>query len=100
LLEEGMNLPLDVAVLTVASAFNIVVQMFGDPVRGVIMVESVAEVIVDQGKTKYQDLIRWTPHGTDYLDGSWQHKGGLSPSMIDRLCKHVSIDELRGAGLA
>ncbi|MGD0620953.1 MAG: ATPase, T2SS/T4P/T4SS family [Thermacetogeniaceae bacterium] len=100
LLEEGMNLPLDVAVLTVASAFNIVVQMFGDPVRGAIMVESVTEVIVDQGEAKYQDLIRWTSHGTDYLDGSWQHKGELSPAMIDRLCKHISIDELRGAGLA
>ncbi len=100
LLEEGMNLPLDVATLTVASAFNFVVQMFGDAVRGVIMVESITEVIAEQSDIKYRDLIRWTPHGTDYLDGSWQHKGGLSPSMIDRLCKHVSIDELRGAGLA
>jgi pilus assembly protein CpaF len=100
LLEEGMNLPLDVAVSTVASAFNIVVQMFGDAVRGVIMVESVTEVSIDQGEVKYQDLIRWTPHGTDYLDGSWQSRGGLSPAMITRLCKNISINELKGAGLA
>jgi pilus assembly protein CpaF len=100
LLEEGMNLPLDVAVQTVASAFNIVVQMFGDAIRGVIMVETITEVIVDQGAVKYRDLIRWTPRGADYLDGSWQVGGGLSPVMIERLCKHITINELRGAGLA
>ncbi len=100
LLEEGLNLPVGIAVITVAAAYNVVVQMFGDPIRGAIKVESVTEVIPTINGVKYQDLIRWAPQGVDYLSGGWQLRSGLSSTLIERLCKHITLDEIRGAGLA
>ena len=100
LIEEGMNLPLNLAIADVASAFDIVVQMFGDPIRGVIMIESVTEVVVDQDRVGYRDIIRWVPRGKDYLDGEWEFAHGLSPALVKKLCKHISIDSLKGVGLA
>jgi pilus assembly protein CpaF len=100
LIEEGMNLPLNLAIADVASAFDIVVQMFGDPIRGVIMIESITEVVVDHDSVGYRDIIRWVPRGKDYLDGEWESAQGLSPALVKKLCKHISIDSLKGVGLA
>lgn len=99
LIEEGMNVPLVQAVSDAASAFDIVVQMFGDPSRGVIMIESVTEVIVDQANVEYRDIIRWVPRGKDYLGGAWELARGLSDALARKLCKYISEDELRGVGL-
>jgi pilus assembly protein CpaF len=100
LIKEGSNLELGMAVLDVASAFEIVVQMLGDPIRGRIIVESVTEVVVDQEKIEYRDIIRWVPRGKDYFDGEWVLKGGISPALVEKLCKYAPIDDLKVVGLA
>jgi pilus assembly protein CpaF len=100
LIREGTNLDLKMAVAEVATAFEIVVQMHGDLDRGIIIVESITEVIYDRGNVEYRDIIRWMPHGKDYLDGEWHFKSGISPALIEKLCKYASIDDLKGVGLA
>jgi pilus assembly protein CpaF len=99
LIEEGLSVSLTQAISDVATAFDIVVQMFGDPSRGVIMIESVTEVVVDQDRAGYRDIICWVPRGKDYLDGDWELTRGLSGALVKKLCKYISKDELKGAGL-
>lgn len=98
LLEEGLNLPLDVAVSLVASAYHVVVQMFGDTTKGVIKVESVTEVCPDGSRVEYRDLIRWTPKGDDYLEGEWKVCCSPSPRLLERLGRYLSASKLREIG--
>lgn len=71
LLKEGFNLPKEAAEELVASAFNVVIKMFGDSTRGIIKLESVTEIAVEDGKIVYRDLARWVPTGEDYLTGEY-----------------------------
>ncbi|MGI9862534.1 ATPase, T2SS/T4P/T4SS family [Moorella naiadis] len=100
LLEEKINLPERTAIAMVASAYNIVVQMFGDSTRGVIKVESVTEVVPHHGVMEYIDLIRWIPEEDDYLAGRWHCKNKPSERLIRRLHKYgVVTKELEEACL-
>lgn len=94
LLEEGMNLPLDVAVSLVASAYHVVVQMFGDSTRGVIKVESVTEVCPGKSGVEYRDLLRWVPKGDDYLEGEWKLCARPSGRLLDRLKRYLPASKL------
>lgn len=100
LVKEGAYIDLKNAVSDVASAFDIIVQMYGDTVRGVIMLESMTEVIYDQGNIEYRDLVRWVPKAKNYLEGDWVFEHTVSPILRDSLCKVISIDELKEVGLA
>jgi len=88
LVEEGMNISVEAATLLVANAYNVVIQMFGDSTRGVILVESVTEVIPKGSTIEYSDLVRWVPHGEDYLDGEWRLKNPFSPRLQQRLARY------------
>jgi pilus assembly protein CpaF len=89
MLEEGLNLDLDTAQIRVAQAYNIVIQMFGDSVRGVKKVVSVTEIIENNGEIIYNDLIKWEPHGDDFLgSGEWKFIGKPSSKLIDKMKRH------------
>ncbi|NSW83999.1 MAG: CpaF family protein [Syntrophothermus sp.] len=88
LIEEGLNVTPDVAAQLVASAYNVVVQMFGDSTRGAILVESITEVVPQVTKVEYRDLIRWFPSGDDYLKGEWRQVQMPSTRLQDRLLKY------------
>lgn len=98
LLEEGMNLPLEVAVSLVASAYHVVVQMFGDSTKGVIKVESVTEVCPNGSKIEYRDLVRWVPKGDDYFEGDWKVCGSPGPRLLERLKRYAPASKLRRLG--
>ncbi|SMB96512.1 pilus assembly protein CpaF [Thermanaeromonas toyohensis ToBE] len=87
LLREGLNLPRDAAEEMVASAFNVVVKMFGDSTRGVMKLEAITELIPGT-PVIYRDLLRWVPSGSDYLEGNWQLVERPSEELILRLNKY------------
>jgi pilus assembly protein CpaF len=98
-IEEGLNLPLEVAVSMVASAYNIVIQMFGDATRGVIKVESVTEVVAKGTEVEYRDLVRWVPSGDDYLVGEWEIKNKPTERLIKRMFRYgLTRDDLKEVG--
>jgi pilus assembly protein CpaF len=92
LVEEGMNISVEAATLLVANAYNVVIQMFGDSTRGVILIESVTEIIPKGSTIEYSDLIRWVPHGSDYLDGEWQIKNPFSPRLQNKLARYGVVE--------
>lgn len=98
LLEEGMNLPLDVAVSLVASAYHVVVQMFGDSTRGMIKVESVTEVCPSVSGIEYRDLVRWVPKGDDYFEGDWKICASPSARLLERLKRYLPASRLGRLG--
>jgi pilus assembly protein CpaF len=73
MLEEGLNLPLELAKLRVARSFDVVVQMLGDTVRGIKKLLSVAEIVVGEtARVGYRDLIRWRPLSEEFMGpGEW-----------------------------
>jgi len=101
MLEEGLNLPLELAKLRVARAFNIVVQMLGDSITGVKKVTSITEVYVDNNaQINYNELVRWVPNEIDnYLgEGKWEIVGKPSKKMLLHLIKNVSNEDLGELG--
>jgi pilus assembly protein CpaF len=91
LVEEGLNISVEAATLLVANAYNVVIQMFGDSTRGIILVESVTEIIPKGSAIEYSDLVRWVPRGDDYLDGEWQVVNGISPRLKQRLARYGAV---------
>lgn len=71
MLEEGLNLPLDLAVLRVAQAYDIIIQMFYDSVTGVRKLESMTEIVKNGDKVDFRELIRWTPDSAYHGSGKW-----------------------------
>lgn len=100
LLAEGYNVSPDVAAATVASAFNVVVQMFGDTTRGIIKLDSITDISVENNQIIYNDLLRWIPYGDDYKKGEWQTVNYASDRLIERVKRFgVSDKDLQQAGL-
>lgn len=101
MLEEGLNLPLELAKLRVARSFDVVVQMFSDSVRGTKKLVSATEVLVGPaGEIGFRDLIRWEPRGDDYLGpGEWVFANPPSPGLRAKMFRFGVTDAMvRKAG--
>lgn len=98
---EQPDLPFDINVLLVARAFNFIVQMFTDSTRGVKKLKSVTELVVENDRVVYNDLIKWQPSTEDYLGpGSWEIVGRPSAaareSMMQYGVRGKEIDDVFG----
>ncbi|MDI6814040.1 MAG: ATPase, T2SS/T4P/T4SS family [Desulfitobacteriaceae bacterium] len=71
MLREGLGLPLDIAMTTVASAFNVIIQMFADSTKGIKKIVRVTEIYPEGTQVKYRDLIVWRPDPNDFWQGAW-----------------------------
>ncbi|MHB1126963.1 MAG: CpaF family protein [Bacillota bacterium] len=88
MLEEGLTLPLEVATLWVANAFQVVVQMFADTRRGIKKVIRVTEVGVQNNRIVYHDLAVWEPSPEDYFTGRWVFPGTPSARLTEHMSKY------------
>lgn len=101
MLEEGLNLPLNLAKLRVARAFNIVVQLLGDAVTGKKKLVAITEVIVaDETSINFKELVSWNADiEEDYFGkGEWKSAYKPSPGLLKSLIRKVSKDELSEVG--
>lgn len=85
MLEEGLNLPLELAVTWVAQAFNVVVQMFSDSTRGIKKITRVVEVWPEKEGVGYRDLAVWEPSHSDYFTGRWVFPNLPSERLLRRM---------------
>lgn len=101
MLEEGLNIPIEMAKLRVARAFNIVIQMVGDAITGKKKVVEITEIGADkEGNVFYNELIKWVPLEEDdyYGKGSWEFVSKPSPGLKQKLLKGVKKIELDELG--
>lgn len=84
LMEAGRTLPLDQLKLWVARRWNIVVNLWGDTIRGYKRVVGVTEIGVEGGCVVYRPICRWVPEGDEYARGHWQFYEVPAPA-LDRL---------------
>lgn len=100
MLEEGLSLPLELAKLRVARAFNIVVQMYGDAITGIKKITSITEIYVDSNNNiHYIPLIEWLPCGEDYMgEGKWVFKNYPSEKLTSHMHRTISSKELEDVG--
>jgi len=73
MLEEGLSLPLELAKLRVARAFNVVVQMYGDSIAGIkklIVLQKFMSMII----TKF--TIYLLSNGSRQAMNTWEKAGG------------------------
>jgi len=85
MLEEGLNLPLELAQLWVASAYDIVIQMFADTRKGIKKITRITEVINDNNEIKYNDLAVWVKDGAQFLDGHWEYPNKISVHLTEKM---------------
>lgn len=89
MLEEGLNLSLDLAILRVAQAYDVIVQMFYDAAIGKRRIESVVEIERNGKDVRLRDLIRWS------VDGEWTFKNPPSDNLIGNMARFgVSREEV------
>lgn len=87
-LEEGRRLPIEILERQAASAFNIVIQMYGNNITGVKKIESVTEVKLGKEGPEFRDLCVWKPSRENYEEGTWEHPNFLSDQLSYKLFKY------------
>lgn len=101
MLEEGLTVPIEMAKLRVARAFNIVIQMAGDAITGKKKIVEITEIGVDnRGQVFYNELVKWLPLKDDnyYGEGNWTFSNKPSDKLIKKLLKGVKRVELKEMG--
>ncbi len=101
MLEEGLTIPMKMAQLRVARAFNIVVQMVGDAITGKKKIVGITEIGADmEGNIFYNEIIKWTPLKDDdyYGEGNWNFSNKPSTKLVQKLLKGVKRFELEEMG--
>jgi len=93
MLEEGLNLPLDIAATWVADAFNVVVQLFADTKKGYKKVIRVTEVWAEKQEVKFRDLAVWQPTPEDYSKGRWVFPNLPSRKLQERMFQYGILPE-------
>jgi len=97
--EEGLTgTPLDLVVMRVAYAYDVVVQMFYDSAHGVRRLESVTEIVRRKDGPEFRTLIRWEPEREYHGPGRWafvnppterlkreMFRFGVDPAEVERL---------------
>lgn len=72
-MKEGLNLSLELAMIKVAQAFNVIIQTFSDSRTGVKKIVNITEIYVDKGEIKSNPLIAWEPKKEgDFTKGEWK----------------------------
>jgi pilus assembly protein CpaF len=89
MLEEGLNLPLEIANLWVADAFQVVIQMFADTTRGIKKITHVTEVCVKNNEIEFKHLAVWQQKGKDFFEGEWRFPNEISPQLKKRIEKYL-----------
>ncbi|SFR12614.1 ATPase, T2SS/T4P/T4SS family [Desulfoscipio geothermicus] len=65
---------IEMALRWVIQAFDIIIQMYTDPERGVKKVEHIAEPYIDEkGNLQLNDIVVWHGSQDDYCKGHWEH---------------------------
>lgn len=96
-LEEGRRLPVQLLEDQIASAFNVVVQMYGNSVTGAKKIEHVVEVQKGKEGPEFRELCVWQPSEESYEQGEWVYPCGISDRLALKLFRFgVSKDELLG----
>lgn len=100
MLEEGLTLPLELAKLRVARAFNIVVQMYGDAITGTKKIVGITEISVgDNNQIKFTPLVEWVPDGDEYMgEGSWIIRNQPSQKLLSHILKTVDREKIENVG--
>lgn len=100
MLEEGLSLPLELAKLRVARAFNVVVQMYGDALTGIKKLVSITEIYVDENNNiNYIPLVEWVPSCEEYMgEGKWLIRNNPSPKLITHISRTTPREEIEKAG--
>lgn len=88
MLEEGINLPLDLAMLRVAQAYDLVIQMFYDQSVGIRKLVSVTEVLKNTDKVQLRELIRWVPNDAYMGAGSWEFVQMPTDTLIEKMYEY------------
>jgi pilus assembly protein CpaF len=100
LIEEGKNLPLNLAKLQVARAFNVIVQMYTSTVHGVKKITHIAEIWPDGDKVVVRDLVVWRPQPDDFLKGEWMVMNPPSERLVKKMRQYgVTSADFREAGV-
>lgn len=85
MIQEGQNIPLDIAKSMVAEAFNLVVEMVASRDKGIKKIINVTELISEDGEVKYNPLVKWVPIGEDYFEGKWVFPNPPSENLVARM---------------
>lgn len=99
-IDGGKPVPLELQEIEVAEAFDVVVQMRGDPEgTGRRIVEQVTEVWVERGEIQFRDLCRWQPGAEDWWQGTWVFPNAPTPRLRAKLARYgVVWDDHEPAG--
>ncbi|KJS10681.1 MAG: hypothetical protein VR67_17530 [Peptococcaceae bacterium BRH_c8a] len=100
LIEEGKNLPLSLAKLQVARAFNIVIQLYTSPVYGVKKITRIAEIWPEGDKVVIRDLVVWQSQPDDFLSGEWRIMNPPSERLTQKMHQYgITSVDFREAGV-
>lgn len=85
---------IEMALRWVVQAFDIIIQLYTDPERGIKKVVHVAEPYIDDtGNLKLNDIALWQETEEDYCKGSWQHF--KMPESIKKKLHHNGISRAK-----
>jgi len=87
LIKEGLALPEKAVEEMVASAFNVVVKMYGNSTEGIMKLESITELIPGDSFS-CNTLYRWEHAEGRYEAGEWRMLGKPSESLMSRLARY------------
>ena len=91
--EEGLHIPFETAMIRVATAFDVVVQMMNDSDRGIKKLLTITELGVRGREVVCTDLVRWEPEGQDYLGkGTWKLVNPPSPDLRAKCFRYGVTD--------
>lgn len=78
--KEGLNIPIELLMEKVASAFNIIIQTHADSKTGIKKVTSISEVYLEGRKIMENPLVKWTPYDKSVWEkGEWKILNKPSP---------------------
>ena len=84
-MEEGRKLPIGLLENQVASAFNIIIQMYGNSITGVKKIEKIVEVWKGKNGPEFQELCVWVPSDDDFEKGHWEFPNDISDNLSSKL---------------
>ncbi len=94
-MEEGRRMPLNLLEDQVASAFDVIVQMYGNSITGTKKIERIVEVWKGKSGPEFTDLCTWIPSESSFEKGYWKYPNGISDSLAAKLFRFgVSKEEI------
>jgi len=100
LIKEGLSLPEGAAESMVASAFNVVVKMYGNSAEGIMKLEAITELLPGE-PFLCRPLYVWEHAEGNYAEGKWTIAGKPSEALVSRLfrygVKRADVERVFGA---